>query len=132
MVFISKKKLASLTRGGAKSRKGLLGGRSNIPNILIGGAAVSIGNLLFNKYVSPRAPALAPYSLGLTMLGLSNLPGQKKFLDTGLAVTAASLMNRYVIPTIAGHLGGNGSGNGNGATMQLSAISSNVLTQGGS
>ena len=129
MVFISKKKLASLTRGGAKSRKGLLGGRSNIPNILIGGAAVSIGNLLFNKYVSPRAPALAPYSLGLTMLGLSNLPGQKKFLDTGLAVTAASLMNRYVIPKIAQQLpNGNGNGNGNGS-VQLSGISSTVLSQ---
>ena len=127
MVFISKKKLASLTRKGVGSRKGLLGGRSNIPNILIGGAAVSIGNLLFNKYVSPRAPALAPYSLGLTMLGLSNLPGQKKFLDTGLAVTAASLMNRYVIPKIAQQLpNGNGSGNG---SVQLSGISSTVLTQ---
>ena len=129
MVFISKKKLASLTRKGAGARKGLLGGRSNIPNILIGGAAVSIGNLLFNKYVSPRAPALAPYSLGLTMLGRSNLPGQKKFLDTGLAITAASLMNRYVIPKIAQQLpNGNGNGNGNGS-VQLSGISSTVLSQ---
>ena len=132
MVFISKKKLKTLTSRGYKGRKGLLGGRSNIPNILIGGAAVSIGNLLFNRYLAPRAPALAPYGLGLTMIGLSNLPGQKKFLDTGIAVTAASLINRYVLPKIAGQLGGNGSGNGNAGTMQLSAISSNVLTQGGS